>query len=216
MKNKIIAFFISLIITVVSFLFIIYIEQKIFNPNGTEMVYVVNKDELDKNYVINEENFDKLFRKEERRSDQIVKHYVKNKEDVYDYILTSEMYKNEILSIDRVKSVDEELNEIIDKREFSVKSSDVASVVGGILREGDKVDLVVTSKEGSKSVTEKKAENLYVSKVYDSSGNEISREDKNKQALGVTFTVSSFKVRELKDAFNQDSWKLVKVVEGSY
>ncbi|MBS5886733.1 hypothetical protein [Clostridium sp.] len=216
MKNKIIAFFISLIITIVSFLFIIYIEQKIFNPNGTEMVYVVNKDELDKNYVINEENFDDLFRSEERRSDQIVKNYVKNKEDVYDYMLTSEMYKNEILSIDRIVSVDDELNDMVEKREFSVKSSDVASVVGGILREGDKVDVIVTFKEGSNLVTERKADNLYISKVYDSSGNEINREDKNKQALGITFTVPSSEVRELKDAFTQDSWKLVKVVDDSY
>ncbi|MDI9215846.1 MULTISPECIES: hypothetical protein [Clostridium] len=216
MKNKIIAFFISLIITIVSFLFIIYIEQKIFNPNGTEMVYVVNKDELDKNYVINEENFDDLFRSEERRSDQIVKNYVKNKEDVYDYMLTSEMYKNEILSIDRIVSVDDELNDMVEKREFSVKSSDVASVVGGILREGDKVDVIVTFKEGSNLVTERRADNLYISKVYDSSGNEINREDKNKQALGITFTVPSSKVRELKDAFTQDSWKLVKVVDDSY
>lgn len=216
MKNKIIAFFISLIITIVSFLFIIYIEQKIFNPNGTEMVYVVNKDELDKNYVINEENFDDLFRSEERRSDQIVKNYVKNKEDVYDYMLTSEMYKNEILSIDRIVSVDDELNDMVEKREFSVKSSDVASVVGGILREGDKVDVIVTFKDGSNLVTERRADNLYISKVYDSSGNEINREDKNKQALGITFTVPSSKVRELKDAFTQDSWKLVKVVDDSY
>ncbi|WP_291647949.1 hypothetical protein [Clostridium sp.] len=216
MKNKIIAFFISLIITIVSFLFIIYIEQKIFNPNGTEMVYVVNKDELDKNYVINEENFDDLFRSEERRSDQIVKNYVKNKEDVYDYMLTSEMYKNEILSIDRIVSVDDELNDMVEKREFSVKSSDVASVVGGILREGDKVDLIVTFNEGGNLVTERRADNLYISKVYDSSGNEINREDKNKQALGITFTVPSSEVRELKDAFTQDSWKLVKVVDDSY
>ena len=216
MKNKIIAFFISLIITIVSFLFIIYIEQKIFNPNGTEMVYVVNKDELDKNYVINEENFDDLFRSEERRSDQIVKNYVKNKEDVYDYMLTSEMYKNEILSIDRIVSVDDELNDMVEKREFSVKSSDVASVVGGILREGDKVDVIVTFKEGNNLVTERRAHNLYISKVYDSSGNEINRDDKNKQALGITFTVPSSEVRELKDAFTQDSWKLVKVVDDSY
>jgi uncharacterized membrane protein len=216
LKNKIIAFFISLIITIVSFLFIIYIEQKIFNPNGTEMVYVVNKDELDKNYVINEENFDDLFRSEERRSDQIVKNYVKNKEDVYDYMLTSEMYKNEILSIDRIVSVDDELNDMVEKREFSVKSSDVASVVGGILREGDKVDVIVTFKEGNNLVTERRADNLYISKVYDSSGNEINRDDKNKQALGITFTVPSSEVRELKDAFTQDSWKLVKVVDDSY
>lgn len=216
MKNKIIAFFISLIITIVSFLFIIYIEQKIFNPNGTEMVYVVNKDELDKNYVINEENFDDLFRSEERRSDQIVKNYVKNKEDVYDYMLTSEMYKNEILSIDRIVSVDDELNDMVEKREFSVKSSDVASVVGGILREGDKVDVIVTFKEGNNLVTERRADNLYISKVYDSSGNEINRDDKNKQALGITFTVPSSEVRELKDAFTQDSWKLVKVIDDSY
>ena len=203
MKNKIIAFFISLIITIVSFLFIIYIEQKIFNPNGTEMVYVVNKDELDKNYVINEENFDDLFRSEERRSDQIVKNYVKNKEDVYDYML-------------RIVSVDDELNDMVEKREFSVKSSDVASVVGGILREGDKVDVIVTFKEGNNLVTERRADNLYISKVYDSSGNEINRDDKNKQALGITFTVPSSEVRELKDAFTQDSWKLVKVVDDSY
>jgi hypothetical protein len=213
LKNKITAFFISLIITIVSFLFIIYIEQKIFNPNGTEMVYVVNKDELDKNYVIDEENFDDLFRREERRSDQIVRNYVKNKEDVYEYMLTSVMYKNEVLSVDRVKSIDDELNDIVDKREFSVKSSDVASVVGGILREGDKVDLIVTFKEGGNLVTQRRADNLYISKVYDSSGNEINRDDKNKQALGITFTVSSSKVRDLKDAFNQDSWKLVKVIE---
>lgn len=212
MKNKISAFIISLLITVVSFLFILYIEQKIFNPNGTDMVYVVKADKLEKNHVINEENFDQLFVNQERRSDQIVENYIKDKEDLYGAILTSTMYKNEIISTDKIGYIEDDLNELTEKREVSIKATDISSVVGGILREGDRVDLIVTSKSGGNIETEKRLENLYISKVYDSSGNEIKREEKSKHAFGITFTVSGETAKEVENAINLDSWKLVKVI----
>ncbi|MBB6716644.1 hypothetical protein [Clostridium gasigenes] len=215
MKNKITAFIISLIITVVSFLFIVYIEQKIFNPSGTGMVYVVKLDTLVKNYVINEENFDELFTQEERRNEQIVEKYIEKKEDAYGAILNMDMYKNEILSMNKIAYVDDELNEMFDKRELSIKASDVASVVGGVLREGDKVDLIVTVKQGDKINTERKLEDLYISSVYDANGKKISRKEKEMQALGITFTASSSKVKAIQNAISLGSWKLVKVVDDS-
>ncbi|WP_143315243.1 RcpC/CpaB family pilus assembly protein [Clostridium sp. HBUAS56017] len=213
MKNKITAFVISLVITVVSFLFILYIEQKIFNPEGTTSVYVVNKDKLDKGYVITEDNFDQLFKLEKRRSDQVTPYYIKNKEDLYNFYIKQDMYKNEIIAADKVESLDNDLKNIDEKREITVTAPSSAAAVGGKLREGDKVDLIATNKKSNSTITETKIKNLYISKVYGSDGNLISKDDKTKLALTITFTLSRKDAEEVQNSVSLGSWSLIKVLE---
>ena len=213
MKNKITAFIISLIITVISFLFILYIEEKIYNPNGTTSVYVVNKEKLDKNYIITEENFDNLFVRQERRSEQVTKYYVENKEDVYNYYLKYDLYENEILSLDKVESVDNELSKILDPREITVNASSTADVLGGKLRSGDRVDVLVTYKKANNIITETRVSNAYILKAATSDGVEISRSNKDKVAQSITFLLSKDEAEELETCLSLGSWKLARVSE---
>ena len=214
MKNKIFAFVMSLIITVISFLFILYIEEKIYNPNGTNPVYVVDVEKLDKNYIITEENFDNLFVLEERRSEQIPKLYVNNKEEIYNYYLKCDMYKNEILSLDKLISVDDELSKIMDPREITVNASSTDDVLGGKLRAGDRVDVLVTYKKANNIVTETRLEDIYISKTASSDGVEISRSNKDKTAQSITFLLIKSDAEELETCLALGTWKLAKVSNG--
>ena len=208
-------FVISLIITVTSFMFILYIEKKVFNPNGTTKVYVVKEDKIDKGYVIDEKNFDDLFKEEERRTEQVVPNSIESKEEAYNSYLKQDMYKNEILSLDKKESVEEGLSNIEDKREISIKASDIAQVVGGQLREGDFVDVITTYSLSNKVVTETKASNAYIYKTYSSDGSEIKRSSKDKPATTINLVLSATDASTVENAMNLGKIKLVKVIDKS-
>ncbi|MBE6049529.1 MAG: hypothetical protein E7214_02425 [Clostridium sp.] len=214
MKNKIIAFFISLVVTVISFLLIVFIEDKIFNPEGTTKVYVVKQEKLEKGFVITEKNFDELFKEEERRTDQIPKVYIENKEDVYEYILKQDIYENEVVTADKFENKDDNFKELSEKREVTVNASALENVVGGVLRAGDKVDILVTKNSSSKQlVTEVALSEVYISKIQSSDGSTIDRLDKNKSGVLLTFTVDILQAQELETAKAEGKLTFIKIVD---
>lgn len=215
MQNKIIVFVISLIITVTSFAFVLYIERKIYNPNGSSEVYVLKIDKIDKGYVIDKGNFNKLFKLQERKNEEIVPHALKNKEDILDTTANENIYKNEIISSDKLSKVDDQLDNIDDKREMSIKGSDISDVAGGELREGDKVDIIVTHSTSNKVVTETKINNAYISKVYSGDGTLITRDDKDKPAMTIDLILSAKDADVLENAINVGKIKVVKVLDDS-
>lgn len=213
MQNKIIIFVVSLVITLTSFMCVLYIEKRLLNPNGTEKVYVVKVDKIDKNQIIDEKNIDKLFQVQERRTEQVVSDAITNKEDLLKIYLKSDMYKNDIVSKDKIASIDDKLSKIENKREINVKSSDISTYVGGILREGDLVDLIVTYTKGSNVVTEVAIKSIYVGKAFSSDNSIIQRTDKTKITSSVNFIVSNEDACKVENALNQGKIKLVKVLD---
>lgn len=213
MQNKIMVFIMSLLITVTSFMFVLYIERKIYNPNGSMEVYVVKVNKIEKGYVINKNNFDSLFKLEERRNEQIVPSAITNKENLINTIVNQEMYKSEVISSNMLGKVDDELGKIENKREISINGSDVAEVVGGELREGDKVDIMTTYAYSSKIVTETKIKSAYITKTYTSDGTLITRNSTNKAATIINLIVSAKDAGELENAISLGKIKLVKVLD---
>jgi hypothetical protein len=206
-------FIISLIITVTSFTFILYIERKIYNPNGSSEVYVAKINKIEKGYVINKKNFDHLFKLEERRNEQIVPNPIKNKEDLMDTVINENIYKNEVVSSSMLSKVDDELDEIDDKREISIKGSDISDVVGGELREGDKIDIMMTYSSSNKVITETKIKSAYVSKTYSSDGSIITRDSQDKPATTINVIVSANDADVLENAINVGKIKVDKVLD---
>lgn len=213
MQNKIMVFIISLIITVTSFTFILYIERKIYNPNGSSEVYVAKINKIEKGYVINKKNFDNLFKLEERRNEQIVPNPIKSKEDLMDTVINENIYKNEVVSSSMLSKVDDELDEIDDKREISIKGSDISDVVGGELREGDKIDIMMTYTSSNKVITETKIKSAYISKTYSSDGSIITRDSQDKPATTINVIVSANDADVLENAINVGKIKVDKVLD---
>ena len=207
------AFVISLIITVTSFTFVLYIERKIYNPNGSSEVYVAKVNKIEKGYVINKNNFNRLFKLEERRNEQIVPKAIENKADLMDTVISQDIYKNEIISSNKLSKVDDELDQIEDKREISIKGSDISDVVGGELREGDKVDIMMTYSSSNKVITETKIKNDYISKTYSGDGSIITRDTQDKPATTINIIVSANDGDVLENAINIGKIKLAKVLD---
>ncbi|MBE6047150.1 MAG: hypothetical protein E7213_01875 [Clostridium sp.] len=207
MKSKIIAFFISLVVTVVSFLLILFIENKIYNPEGTTSVYVVKEEKIEKGCIIDEKNFDELFDVQKRRSDQIPKVYLENKEDIYNHRLNQDIYENQVVTCDKFDDLDDELSEISEKRLTTFKAGNISNVVGGMLRAGDKVDIILTSKNQSITILE----DAFISEVRTSDGVKIDKLDKTKSAQIITFTMDISDVEKLEAAEAQGTINLAKV-----
>lgn len=215
MKNKIMVFVISLIITLTAFMFILYIEKKLLNPNGTTKVYVVKAEKVDKGQVIDDKNFENLFTEDERRNEQLVPGYIENKEDLLNTTVMENLYKNEVATAKKLERTDDILKDIENKREITIKCSDFADAAGGTLREGDRVDIFNTSTSNSKVRTEPLLQNVYVYKALSSDGSEIDRKDKNKMATAMKFMVSPRDAAIIQNASVTGKLKLIKVVEES-
>lgn len=211
MKNKIIAFFISLAVTIIAFLLIIFIENKIYNPAGTTSVYVVKLEKIKKGLVIDEDNFDELFEVQKRRTDQIPKEYVEQKEDIYNYYLNQDAYQNQVVTCDKFSSLEDEFSEIDEKREVTYKANDIANVVGGTLRRGDKVDIVLTFKNKSDVESTTILNNAFISEVRTSDGTKIDELDKTKSALLITFIMDINDAQLLESSIAKGTINLLKV-----
>jgi hypothetical protein len=194
-------------------MFVLYIERKIYNPNGSSKVYVVKVDKIEKGYVIDKSNFNKLFKLEERKNEQIVPNSISNEDAVLDTVVNENIYKNEIISSDKFSKVDTELSSITEKREISIKGSDITDVVGGQLREGDRIDIVTTHSSSNTMITETILNNAYISKVYGSDGTLITRENKVKAAMTINLILSASDANMLENAINIGKIKIVKVLD---
>jgi Flp pilus assembly protein CpaB len=194
-------------------MFILYIEKKLLNPNGTTKVYVVKANEIEKGQIIDETNVKNLFVVQERRNEQIIPGAVKDETDLIGKIVTQPMYKNEITSEKKLDDKDSVLSKIENKREITIKLSDFEDAAGGSLREGDKVDILETYTSSSKVRTEPLLKNLYVYKALSSDGVAIDRRDKTKLATTIKFLVSVKDAALIENSSQAGKFTLIKVVD---
>lgn len=173
-KSKFSHIVISLIGAIILFCVLLGVEAKILAPNGKAKVLIAKSD-IAENTVINSKNIDKLFKEKEVDGELEVTKSVKDKKNLINTVTTKEINKNEVISKNSFMDKDNLLTKIENPVETSIKVSDLSQVVGGILREGDIIDIsVINSTSGESKVV---LENVYVDKAIASDGTEIDREN---------------------------------------
>ena len=163
---------ISLIISIILFVGLLVLENNITSPNGkVEVVKAVNN--IKEGTVIDENNKDSLFEVVTVDGSLDFETALRNTDELVGGIIDTEIKKGEIISSERLIDKDSVLGKIENPVETSVRVTDISQVVGGILREGDIIDISVVNSTTTEN--EKVLEGVYVSKAFSSDGTEVDR-----------------------------------------
>lgn len=166
---------ISLIIAIILFVALLFIESKVIAPNGTTNVVIATSD-VDKGVVITSENVNTYFKEKENVDGELeVSNSIKSLDELIDTKVNSNINKGEVVSQNDVLDKESILADIQEPIEVSLKVEDISQMVGGTVREGDMIDISVVDEIS----LENKAvlSNVYVNKAFGADGAEISRDN---------------------------------------
>ncbi|MFQ9249262.1 MAG: SAF domain-containing protein [Clostridium paraputrificum] len=166
---------ISLIIAIILFVALLFIESKVIAPNGTTNVVIATSD-IDKGVVITSENVNTYFKEKENVDGELeVSNSIKSLDELIDTKVNSNINKGEVVSQNDVLDKESILADIQEPIEVSLKVEDISQMVGGTVREGDMIDISVVDEIS----LENKAvlSNVYVNKAFGADGAEISRDN---------------------------------------
>ena len=132
--------------------------------------------------VINEETVKKYFSVEQRQKNTVSSNALRDMEKLIGKRTSIELYANDVITTAQFSDINEKLHEISDPVETSINATDLSQLVGGILREGDTIDISVIGDEGQLVY---ELRDVYVTKAFDSSG-QIIDENLNEAGDGTT------------------------------
>ena len=198
---------ISLIISIILFVGLLVLESNITSPNGkVEVVKAVNN--IKEGTVIDENNKDSLFEVVTVDGSLDFETVLRNTDELVGRIIDTEIKKGEIISSKRVIDKDSVLGKIENPVETSVRVTDISQVVGGILREGDIIDISVVNSTTTEN--EKVLEGVYVSKAFSSDGTEVDR-NSGMSVLTVNIIVSPEDEAKLNQAIELGTIRVSKM-----
>ncbi len=213
MKKKVSLMFLSLLMAAIIFVVVIALQNKIANPSGKAEVYY-SQQYISKNTVINKDNFDKYFIKKEISKDNLVEDAITNKDELIDVYAVENILKGEQISRKRIEKNSNRLKDIRNKVEYSIKFSDISEVVGGTLREGDVIDLILTENQDNKVITQTELKNVIISKAIAADGSIISRDSKFSSSA-LNLYLSAADAHKLDNAVERGKIKALKKLDNS-
>lgn len=183
-------FLISLLLAVAVTMGLITYEDYKLSDYETVTVLCVNKnmDTIAEGTVITEENADEYFYTMEVQKELATKNALTSVDELIGKKTSVEMYANEIVTSADFTDVNDELSSIIDPVETSINASDLSQLVGGILREGDIIDISIIGEEGEVIY---KLDGVYVTKAFNTSGEMIDKNASNHADADSNETVSN-------------------------
>lgn len=209
-------FVVSVFAAAIIFIAIIFLQNKIIYPAGKATAFFALKD-IDKNTIITKDNLNTYFKQEEVSRDSLIDAAVSSKKELINKYVTTNVVKNQQISEKNIN--DNKTEDIKNPVEGSIKTDDISQVDGGIIRPGDKINIISTSTENPNSPEQKittafTLKDILVNKVFTSDGKEINREDGNKYAATVlNLYLSSEDSLKLENAISKGKIKVVKVLD---
>lgn len=198
---------ISLIVAIILFVGLLVLESSITSPNGTANVVRAISD-IEQGTVIDESNKATLFVLDKVDGKYDFETAIRSIDELENMIINSEIKNGEIVSSDRLLDKDSILNDIQNPVETSIKVTDISQVVGGVLREGDIIDISVVNSTTTEN--KKILENVYVSKSFSSDGKEVDR-NSDLSVLTVNIIVSAEDEAKLNQAIELGTVRISKI-----
>lgn len=199
-RNNIKRLVISACFALLVFVALIVIQNSILNQEKKETVYQVIKD-IDVGTKITENNINDYLDLKEVQVSLIPSGYITAPEDVQGKFVNREYKVNDIITSDGVTDTENLYTKLIENPiEITFSTDDIASAVGGTIREGDYINIYGLRKPTAEN--NPSAENLYlvdedftfqhvyVTKVFDSSGKEVVIGDENSESNSVVTIIS--------------------------
>lgn len=204
---------ISLVLTVILFIGLLFIKEKIASDVKYVNVATVIKD-VSQGEIITSKNVEDYFKIEKVPSDQNIKGTYEKLKDIKDVKTKVDLKEGEVVAekdfVDTNKYVDDIKNPVL----TSIAVSSVSNAVGGSLREGDIINIsVITNQSTSGSSVgtvgaDKKTYNfntVYVDNAKDNNGADIAIDDKESSATVFSVILNKEDSDNLNAALNNGS-----------
>lgn len=215
MKKNLGIIAVSLIGTIIIFCVLLVLQNKMLYPNGQVTVYTSKKN-IDKNTEITKDNVNNYFAPENIDSSKVVDTPVTSKSMLINKYMDEDTLKNEQISEKRLSSTASRTKNIKNLREIGVNFSDISEVVGGTLRTGDTIDLILTVADQNNVKTQTLLKGILIDKAITSDGQIISRENGDKlAATKLTLDLSAEDATKLDNAVKSGTVKAIKDLDSS-
>lgn len=192
-----------LIATFILYALLVAIEKAVVGSEEKMPVYVVT-DDIKEAFLITEDNFDDYFRLEERITDTLPAGYITDKSKIIGSLTDRELLEKEVAVADIFVKEQNLIKMIENPVEVSLNASNLAQVVGGVLRTGDIINIwsvKTVNKNGTQTIeTIQIYEGAYVTRAFTSSGEEISRDNTEEAS---TMVINIVIPAEQEEAFNK-------------
>lgn len=204
---------ISLVLTVILFIGLLFVKEKIASDVKYVNVATVIKD-VSQGEIITSKNVEDYFKIEKVPSDRNIKGTYEKLKDIKDVKTKVDLKEGEVVAekdfVDTNKYVDDIKNPVL----TSIAVSSVSNAVGGSLREGDVINIsVITNQSASGSSVgtvgaDKKTYNfntVYVDSAKDNNGADIAIDDKESSATVFSVILNKEDSDNLNAALNNGS-----------
>lgn len=209
-KKSLARFILSLMIAVLLFGGLVTFEKWALSKTETEPVLKCKVDLIPEGTEINQDNIKDFFYVAFDNSMFVTEANFKDFKDVPTGILACDFVKEESLLNKDITNKEDLLTYISPSEktvEIAIKVSDIGDAVGGLLRGGDLVNISFVSKV--KESSELLYSGVYVEKVFDSAGSEITRDNEDPATI-IILLVSESMESEINAALANNTVKLSK------
>lgn len=214
MNKKIGIILLSLVAAVVIFLAIIGLQNKMIYPDGAELVYCA-KQPISKNTEITKDNINVYFERKKVSRNILVDSVINNGKGIINKYVTDDILKGEQISAKKLDEVSNRTKDIKNLVEYAIKFSDISEVVGGTLRTGDVIDLILTETGQGEVTTQTELKNVVIDKAITADGSIIDRTNGSKSATVLTLDLSAEDAHKLDNAVASGKVKALKKKDNS-
>lgn len=191
------------ITTFILYALIVAVEKAILDSEERIPVYVAVRD-VPEDLLITEENVSTYFALEERGKDTLPRGYITDLGGLTGFLTDEDILENEVAVASSFVKEQSLIEKIENPVEVSLNASNLAQVVGGVLRTGDFINIwsvKTVSKNGVQTVEAVSIyEGAYVTRAFTSTGEEVSRDGAEESSTTVINIVIP---AEYEEAFNK-------------
>lgn len=181
------------------FITLIIIQKYILNQEEKQNVYQVTKN-IEVGTKITDENINEYLHLKEVQISLIPEGFVTDKEDIVGKFINRPYKVNDVLTIDGVTDTEKIYRDLIENPiEVSFNAADLSAAVGGIIREGDYINIYGLRKQSKESSASDQLfvvdadftfKHVYVTKAFDGTGAEIETDsDKADESVSTLFNI---------------------------
>ena len=204
---------ISIAMAVIIFVLLLVIASSILDTGETKEVYRASKD-IEKGTKITSNNINTYFEKKNYPVDDIPANHIVEPNELLDVYIIKDYVAKDIVTKEGLSKQEDIIAGIKNPIEVSISVSSIDSVVGGIIREGDFVNIyVVEDDKDFGKVATKIIDNCYIVKAMDGSGVEITRDKKDVVTSLFNIIIPMEKEKEFNEVLASGNMRMSKILE---
>lgn len=188
---------------------LIEIEKNALRIYEREPVYVAAA-EIPKGMVITEHNALDFLTVAEMEKKMVPKNALKSLDGIKGLAATYSISQGTSLTTDMFQTYEQITSQMDQPVIVGLKAEDLYQVVGGVLRQGDKIHIYTVSEDGTASLNWK---DIYVQQVFDNSGNPVDAAAPAASAPRINIYLDAENVELFYSELERGSLRVVKVCE---